>query len=71
MSSRHHHNVYVNELSQDVLFETGFRWVNPKYEYLRLMLKLYGMYNPMPYEGVREMEVELAFGEGYGVWQAR
>jgi hypothetical protein len=29
---------------------------------LRLMPELYEMYNPMPYEGAREMEVELAIG---------
>jgi hypothetical protein len=40
---------------------------------LRLLPKLYEVYNPMPYEGAREMEVELAIGlreEGFGVWQA-
>ncbi|MCC6207422.1 MAG: hypothetical protein IT488_04660 [Gammaproteobacteria bacterium] len=40
---------------------------------LRLMPELYDAYNPMPYEGAREMEVELAIGlreAGYGVWQA-
>ena len=40
---------------------------------LRLLPKLYEVYNPMPYEGAREMEVELAIGlreAGYGVWQA-
>jgi len=40
---------------------------------LRLMPELYEVYNPMPYEAAREMEVELAIGlreEGYGVWQA-
>ncbi len=40
---------------------------------LRLLPPLYRMYNPMPYEGAREMEVELAIGlreSGYGVWQA-
>ncbi|MFZ5621955.1 MAG: hypothetical protein ACOY5W_13120 [Pseudomonadota bacterium] len=40
---------------------------------LRLMPELYEVYNPMPYEGAREMEVELAIGlreAGYGVWQA-
>ena len=39
---------------------------------LRLLPELYECYNPMPYEAVREMEVELAIGlreEGYGVWQ--
>ncbi|MGE5089930.1 MAG: hypothetical protein ACM3QY_12440 [Candidatus Levyibacteriota bacterium] len=40
---------------------------------LRLLPSLYEVYNPMPYEGAREMEVELAIAlreEGYGVWQA-
>ncbi len=40
---------------------------------LRLLPRLYEVYNPMPYEGAREMEVELAIGlreAGYGVWQA-
>jgi hypothetical protein len=41
---------------------------------LRLRPALYGVYNPMPYEAAREIEVELAIGlrgAGYGVWQAR
>ena len=40
---------------------------------LRLLPRLYDVYNPMPYEAAREMEVELAIGlreAGYGVWQA-
>ena len=40
---------------------------------LRLMPELYAVYNPMPYEAAREMEVELAIGlreSGYGVWQS-
>ena len=40
---------------------------------LRLLPQLYAMYNPMPYEGARDMEVELGIGlreTGYGVWQA-
>lgn len=40
---------------------------------LRLLPELYETYNPMPYEGARDMEVELAIGlrdAGYGVWQA-
>ena len=40
---------------------------------LRLLPGLYAMYNPMPYEGAREMEVELGIAlreAGYGVWQA-
>lgn len=40
---------------------------------VRLLTSLYEVYNPMPYDGAREMEVELAIGlreAGYGVWQA-
>jgi hypothetical protein len=40
---------------------------------LRLLPRLYEVYNPMPYDAAREMEVELAIGlreAGYGVWQA-
>ncbi|MFT3735199.1 MAG: hypothetical protein QM776_09260 [Rhodocyclaceae bacterium] len=40
---------------------------------LRLLPELYEVYNPMPYEAAREMEVELAIGlreAGYAVWQA-
>ena len=40
---------------------------------LRLLPALYEVYNPMPYDGARDMEVELAIGlreTGYGVWQA-
>jgi hypothetical protein len=40
---------------------------------LRLLPHLYEVYNPMPYDGACEMEVELAIGlreAGYGVWQA-
>ena len=40
---------------------------------LRLLPELYEMYNPMPYEGACDMEVELGIGlrqMGYGVWQA-
>jgi hypothetical protein len=104
---RHHHSVYVVELSKDVLLEPRFRRSNPDYvegkpcvyvgmtglspdvrfdkhkagiqsnrfvrEYgLRLVPELYQVYNPMPYEAAREMEVELAIGlqeAGYGVWQ--
>lgn len=39
---------------------------------LRLMPELYEVFNPMPYDAARDMEVELAIGlrdEGYGVWQ--
>jgi hypothetical protein len=40
---------------------------------VRLLPALYEVYNPMPYEAAREMEVELAIGlreSGFGVWQA-
>jgi hypothetical protein len=40
---------------------------------IRLMPELYAIYNPMPYDGARDMEVELGIGlreAGYGVWQA-
>ena len=39
---------------------------------LQLLPQLYEAYNPMPYEGAQEMEVELAIAlreEGYAVWQ--
>ena len=39
---------------------------------LRLLPELYEVYNPMPYDGARDMEVELAISlreRGYGVWQ--
>jgi hypothetical protein len=40
---------------------------------VRLVPSLYCVYNPMPYQAAREMEVELAIGlreAGHGVWQA-
>jgi hypothetical protein len=40
---------------------------------LRLRPDLYEVYNPMPYEAAREMEVELGIAlreAGFGVWQA-
>lgn len=40
---------------------------------LRLLPKVYEVYNPMPYEAAREMEVELAIGlreDGWAVWQS-
>jgi hypothetical protein len=40
---------------------------------LRLMPELYEVFNPMPYDGARDMEVELGIGlreAGYAVWQA-
>jgi hypothetical protein len=105
---RHHHHVYVVELSARVWAEPRFRKANPEHrgdkpcvyvgmtgldpdlrfdrhkagikanrfvqQYgLRLRPDLYAVFNPMPYEAAREMEVELAIGlreEGYGVWQA-
>ncbi len=39
----------------------------------RLMPALYEVFNPMPYEAAKEMEVELGIDlreKGYGVWQA-
>jgi hypothetical protein len=39
----------------------------------RLLPELYEIYNPMPYDAARDMEVELAIGlreAGYAVWQA-
>jgi len=39
---------------------------------LHLLPWLYEVYNPMPYDGARDMEVELAIAlrdKGYGVWQ--
>jgi hypothetical protein len=39
---------------------------------LHLLPQLYEAYNPMPYDGARDMEVELAISlraKGYGVWQ--
>jgi hypothetical protein len=38
----------------------------------RLLPALYEVYNPMPYEAARDMEVELAIAlreAGHGVWQ--
>ena len=40
---------------------------------LRLLPELYAVYNPMPYRGASEMEVELAIAlreQGFAVWQA-
>ena len=39
---------------------------------LRLLPGVYAMYNPMPYEGARDLEVELGIAlreAGQGVWQ--
>ena len=105
---RHHHHVYVVELSDAAWNEPSFRKSNPDYQHrkplvyvgmtgldpdlrfdrhkagiqanrfvrdygLRLLPALYEVYNPMPYEAARDMEVELAIHlreSGYGVWQA-
>jgi hypothetical protein len=107
-SARHHHHVYVVQLSDAVWNEPSFRRANPDYQlgkpfvYVgmtglnpdlrfdkhkagiqanrfvqaygqRLLPALYEVYNPMPYEAAREMEVELGIAlreAGYGVWQA-
>lgn len=40
---------------------------------MQLLPQLYEVFNPMPYDAAREMEVELAIGlreQGYAVWQA-
>ncbi len=40
---------------------------------LKLLPELYEIYNPMPYDAARDMEVELAIAlreQGNGVWQA-
>ena len=104
---RHHHCVYVIELSRDVWGKPRFRKCNPNYDItkpcvyvgmtglspdvrfdkhkagiqasryvtrygLRLLPQLYEVYNPMPYDGARDMEVELAISlraRGFGVWQ--
>jgi hypothetical protein len=105
---RHHHCVYVIELSREVLGEPRFRKANPYYDLtkpcvyvgmtgldpdlrfdrhkagiqanrfvfefgLRLLPQLYAVYNPMPYDAARDMEVDLAISlreKGFGVWQA-
>ena len=71
--------VYVGMtgLDPDVRFDkhkAGIQANRYVFEYgLRLLPALYAVFNPMPYEAAREMEVELAIGlreAGYGVWQA-
>jgi len=71
--------VYVGMtgLTPDVRFDkhkAGIQANRFAQEYgLRLMPELYAVYNPMPYRGAAEMEVELAISlreAGYGVWQA-
>jgi hypothetical protein len=70
--------VYVGMtgLSPDVRFDKHMAGIQAarfvtKYG-LRLLPQLYAVYNPMPYEAAREMEVELALSlkaRGFGVWQ--
>jgi hypothetical protein len=105
---RHHHHVYVVQLSDRVWNEPGFRKANPgcdltkPFLYVgmtgldpdsrfdrhkagiqanrfvfrygeRLVPELYEVYNPMPYDAARDMEVELAIAlreAGHGIWQA-
>ena len=108
MGRRARHNVYVVELSSDVLYERAFMKANPDYvagrpcfyvgmtgldpdirfdkhkagiqanRYVQrfglwLRPDLYEIYNPMPYDAARSLEVELAIDlreAGNGVWQA-
>jgi hypothetical protein len=71
--------VYVGMtgLDPDVRFDkhkAGIQANNFVRDYgLRLLPGLYAMYNPMPYDAARDMEVELGIAlreAGYGVWQA-
>jgi hypothetical protein len=64
--------VYVGmiELDPDLRFDTHKAGI--QFYGLRLLPQLYEMHNPMPYDGAREMKVELAIRlreTGYGVWQ--
>ena len=70
--------VYVGMtgLSPDVRFDkhmAGIQAARYVTRYgVRLLPQLYEVYNPMPYEAAREMEVELALSlkaRGFGVWQ--
>ncbi len=74
-----HWAVYVGMtgLEPDVRFDkhkAGIQSNRYAREYgLRLLPALYQVYNPMPYEAARDMEVELGIGlreAGYAVWQA-
>ena len=87
MKRRARYSVYVVELSPEVLQRGRFRRANPGYDAtkpcvyvgmtgldpdVRFEPQLYEIYNPMPYDGARDMEVELAIAlreKGYGVWQ--
>lgn len=71
--------VYVGMtgLDPDVRFDrhkAGFQANRFVHEHgVRLLPALYAVYNPMPYDGAREMEIELAIAlreKGWGVWQA-
>lgn len=71
--------VYVGMtgLNPDLRFDkhkAGIQSNRYVFEYgLRLMPELYEMYNPMPFRGAAEMEVELGIAlreAGYAVWQA-
>ena len=59
-------------LSPDVRFDKHKAGIQSN-KFVRLYgLHLYEVYNPMPYDGARDMEVELAISlraKGYGVWQ--
>ena len=57
-----------------VSFGSMCRWRARFESHLHLLSALYAVYNPMPYEAARDMEVEIevAIGlweAGYGVWQ--
>ncbi len=69
--------VGMTGLDPDLRFDrhkAGIQANSYVFEYgLRLLPRLYAVYNPMPYQAARDMEVELAIGlreAGYGVWQA-
>ena len=51
MSHRYHHNVYVIELSQDVLYEAKFMRGNPDYEYGK----------PCVYVGMTGLDPDIRF----------
>jgi hypothetical protein len=70
--------VYVGMtgLSPDVRFDKHKAGIQSNRFVLRyglhLLPQLYEPYNPMPYDGARDMEVELAIAlraKGFGVWQ--
>ena len=62
--ARYHHNVYVIELHEDVLYERRYG--------LRLMPEIYDVFNPMPWAAALQLEAELAQElreKGWAVWQ--